>query len=254
MDSRRKNQSIILPVVGMLALFPGAVMHMFALGEATRLASDWVYLSTPLLLIGLASFIGLLRIKLGTAGLGVGAVMSVVGLGVLGFNLQRTINERVRWQTSSMQLSQTTSFCNGQIKPNPTALPFTEDGTNPAVFFRVGESGPSVYDDALNRFEPADYQIEKAAVVVCVSEKRVPVETCTGYIGGGVVDRQRVDLTFQAFSIKSGQKVFEKRYEGEAPRACGNTEKFYGKSLHLTISGEPAKPSLVAELGPLLAH
>jgi hypothetical protein len=243
--------SIVFPLIGMLALGPGAIMHMFALGEATRLGSDWVYLSTPLLLVGAASFIWLLKLKLGTTGLGVGAVISLGAFVAAFVNLNATIVERVRWRDSSMALSDTDRFCRGDIKPNAAALPFDEKGKNPTVFFK-GNS--SIYESSLKPYEPEPYQIENAALVACVTEQTEHVQTCSGYTGGGVVDRERTDATLRVFSIKTGEKLFEKSFTGQTPRACANTEQFYGKSLHVTINGESPQIDLVAELGPLLKH
>lgn len=245
----KRPPSMVFPILGMLAFFPGGVMHMFALGEATRLASDWVYLSTPLLLIGAASFAWLLHGRMGTAGLGVGAVMSVVGLGVLMFNLNARVTERARWQESSFQLTDTTRFCHGDIKPNPRALPYVEGGKNPTVF---NSTNGRMYEKNLDAFEPEEYQIEKAALVACLSDKSVLVETCNGYTGGGVAERSRVDVALKVFSIKTGSVVFEKSFEGKPPRACASTEQFYGKSLRVGISGERPEVDVVAELGPVL--
>ncbi|MDP1822236.1 MAG: hypothetical protein Q8L48_03310 [Archangium sp.] len=255
MEPRPPPKGIALQVIGMLALLPGAVMHSFALGEATRLGSDWVYLSTPLLVLGAASFAWLLQRKLGTPGLAVGALISLVALGAAGVNLQRTITERVRWRASSRALSDTDRFCEGQVKPNSNALSYVEGAANPTVFFKTGTSGhaESTYETELEVFRPGEYQVEKAALVACMVEKRTIVETCNGYIGGGVAERERVDVQVKVFSIKTGAVVFEKSFEGEAPRACANTEKFYGKSLHLTISGErPAQPRVLATLSSVL--
>ncbi len=236
----------------MLALGPGGIMHMFALGEAMRLGSDWVYLSTPLLLIGAASCAWLLQIKLGTTGLAVGAGLSVVAFGGAFFNLNKTITERARWQASSRELSDTDRFCRGELKPNAKALPYQPGAANPTVFF--GPTSANLYDSKFNVFEPKEYQIENAAMVVCVSDKNVLVEKCTGYDQGAVVDRERVDSFIKVVAIETGALVFEKSFEGSAPRACANTEKFYGKSLETLIVGEPAKYDLIAELGPLLKH
>lgn len=234
----------------MLALAPGALMHMFALGEATRLGSDWVSLSTPLLLIGAASFAWLLQIKLGTTGLAVGAGVAVLGLGAAFFNLNATIEKRVKWRASSSELSDTDRFCEGKIVPNAKALPYTPGGHNPAVFF--GPTSFKLYEAKFDPFEPKEYQIENAAMVVCVTEKNVLVEKCTGYDQGAVVDRERIDSSIKVFAIKSGELLLERSFAGTTPRACANTEKFYGKSLETLIVGEAPKFDLVAELGPLL--
>lgn len=255
MEPRPPQQGIALQLVGMLALLPGAVMHSFALGEATRLGSDWVYLSTPLLVLGAASFAWLLQRKLGAPGLAVGGLISLASLGAAGVNLQRTITERARWQASSRALSDTDGFCEGQVKPNASALPYVEGAANATVFFKSGSSGhaESTYETELDVYRPAEHQLEQAALVACMMEKRVTVETCNGYIGGGVAVRERVDVMVKVFSIKTGALVFEQAFEGEAPRACANTEKFYGKSLHLTISGErPAQPRVLAALTSVL--
>jgi hypothetical protein len=249
MNEPKPSGPILLPVVGMLALFPGVVMYGFAMGEATRLASDWVYLSTPLLVIGAASFAWLLHGRLGLPGLVGGAVLSLGALVAAGITLQRTATERGRWQESSSALSRVTRFCRGDTKPDTRALPYVEGGTNPTVF----NDGNTIYDDKLEPYEPARHQIEEAALIACVTDVRVPVETCNGYTGGGVAERERVDRSLKVFSIKTGDLVFEKKFEGKPPRACANTEQFYGKSLRVIITGDPPpKPDLVAELGPLL--
>lgn len=255
MEPRQPPKSIALQLVGMLALAPGAVMHGFALGEATRLNSDWVNLSTPLLLLGAASFVWLLQRKLGTPGLAAGALISLVALGAAGFNLQTTITERVRWQASARALSDTDRFCEGQVKPNPAALPYVEGAANATVFFKSGTSGhaQASYEKELDAFRPAKHQLEQAALVACMMDQRVTVETCNGYIGGGVAVRERVDVQVKVFSIRTGAMVLEKTLEGTAPRACGSTEKFYGKSLHVTINGErPAQPQVLATLTSVL--
>ncbi len=144
MEPRPEPKSIVFPLLGMLALFPGAVMYGFALGEATSLASDWVYLSAPLLLVGAASFTWALQRKLGSVGLGAGAFLSFCALAAAGINLQTKAAGRAKWQASSFALTETGLFCTGDVKPNPAALPFTEGGPNPAVFFKAG--GLSMYD------------------------------------------------------------------------------------------------------------
>lgn len=246
MESRPPSKSVVLPLLGVLALGPGLIMFSFAKGEATRLASDWVYLSTPLLIIGVASFAWLLQRKLGTAGLAVGAVLGVAGLGFAMFDLNQAITERVRYRESARALEETRRFCEGKPKPTARALPFTEGGANPAVFFKSG--GQSLYEKELDPFEPSAYQIEKAALVGCLMDKATTVETCNGYMGGGVVERKRVDVSLKLYSLQTGAVVFEKFVQGKAPRACANTEKFYGKSLRLTITGErPPQGELVAE-------
>lgn len=251
MESRPESKSIVLPLVGMLALFPGAVMYSFALGEATRLASDWVYLSTPLLLVGAASFTWALQRKLGSVGIGAGAFLSVCALAAAGLHLQTTVTARAKWQASSFALSHTSAFCSGDVKPNPEALPFKEGGPNPAVFYKTG--GQSMYDAMLDPFEPAEYQVEKAALVVCLSDKSESVEKCTGYTDGAVAERVRTDVSLTAFSIKTGKVVFEKTFAGGVPRACGSVEQFYGKSKHMTISGDrPKDVDLIAALGSVL--
>lgn len=251
MEPRAESKSIVLPLVGMLALLPGAVMYGFALGEATRLASDWVYLSTPLLLLGAASFTWALQRKLGSVGLGAGAFLSVCALAAAGLHLQSSVTARAKWQASSFALSRTSAFCNGEVKPHPDALPFKEGGPNPAVFYKTG--GQSLYDAKLNQFEPAEYQLEKAALVVCLSDKTESVEKCTGYTDGAVAERVRTDVSLRAYSIQTGKLVFEKEYEGGVPRACGSVEQFYGKSKHMTIAGErPKEIDLIAALGGVL--
>jgi len=251
MESRPESKSIVLPLVGMLALFPGAVMFSFALGEATRLASDWVYLSAPLLLLGAASFTWALQRKLGSVGIGAGAFLSVCALAAAGVHLQTTVAARAKWQESSFALSRTSSFCSGEIKANPAALPFTEGGPNPAVFYKTG--GQSMYDAKLNPYEPSEYQLEKAALVVCLVDKDESVEKCGGYTDGAVAERVRTDVLLSAFSIKTGKRVYEKKFVGGVPRACGSVEEFYGKSKHVTISGaRPPEIDLIAELGSVL--
>jgi hypothetical protein len=251
MEPRPEPKSIVFPLLGMLALLPGGVMYGFALGEATRLASDWVYLSAPLLLVGAASFTWALQRKLGSAGLGAGAFLSFCALAAAGINLQTKATARAKWQASSRALRHTSSFCTGDIKPNPDALPFTEGGPNPAVFYKTG--GQSLYDSKLKPFEPSEYQLEKAALVVCLVDQTESVEKCGGYTDGAVAERVRTDAVLSAFSIKTGKKLFEKRFEGDVPRACGSVEEFYGKSKHVTISGaRPAQVELVAELGSIL--
>lgn len=237
----------------MLALFPGAITFSFAVHEATSLNSDWVKIATPLLLIGAASFVWLLKIKLGTPGVGVGAAISLAAFGYASFHFNTTVTERVRWMASSRALSDTDRFCVGEIKPNAAALAFNEKGGNKAVFFKGNGSSPQAdYSDPLDQFRPSPHQIENASLVSCMMEKLVNVETCSGYTGGATVDRERVDLSIKVFSIKTGQVVFEKLVEGESPRNCSSTEQFYGKSLHTTITGKRPETDIVAELSPLL--
>lgn len=241
---------IWLQLVGMLALGPGAITFMFAMGEATRLDSDWVKISTPLLLIGAGSFAWLLQRKLGAAGLAAGAALSLGAIGFAFFKLNTTITERARWRTSSRALSDTEQLCQGRAAPNAKALAYTPGGKNPAVFF--GPTRFQLYEAKFNAFEPAEYQIENAAMVICISEQTIEVERCTGYTGGAVATRQRIDQSIKAYAIKTGEQVFEKKFEGVAPRACAATEQFYGKSLSTVIVGEPVKLDVLAELGPLL--
>jgi hypothetical protein len=247
---RQQSPSIWLPLVGMLALGPGAITFMFAVGEATQLNSDWVKISTPLLLIGAASFVWLLKIKLGTPGVGVGAAISLAAIGYAFFHLNTTIEQRVKWRASSKELSDTERFCEGKVTPNPKALPYTAGAANPVVFF--GPTHFKLYEEKYNAFEPKEYQIENAAMVICLSEKRVEVEKCTGYTGGAVVVRERTDQSLKAYAIKTGELVFEKSFEGEEPRQCASTEQFYGKSLETLIVGEAVEYDVIAELGPLL--
>lgn len=247
---RQQSPSLWLPLTGMLALGPGAITFMFAMGEATQLNSDWVKISTPLLLLGAASFVWLLQRKLGAPGLAVGAALSLGALGYAYFSLNTTITERVRWRSSSKELSDTERFCQGKTEPNSKALAYTPGKQNPTVFF--GPSRFQLYEAKYNAFEPKEYQIENASMVVCLTEKTVEVEKCTGYTGGAVVTRQRIDQSLKAYAIKSGELLFEKAFEGETPRACASTEQFYGKSLSTVIVGEPVKYDVIAELGPLL--
>ena len=242
--------SIVLPVIGMLAVLPGALMHSFALHEASRLGNDWVGLSTPLLVISAASFAWLLRIKLGTVGLSIGAVL---GLGVLGaafVNLHRTITKRAQFEASAAELDLTKQrFCSGDIKPNPKALSVNERGGNSVVLSREPWGGSGLMGN-----QPDPYQIENTALVACLKETPVTVESCTGYDNGGMVNRARVDLSLKVFSIKTGTLLLEKALKGAEPRACGSTEKFAPGQVIATIQGKTAEPDLVAELGPLLAR
>jgi hypothetical protein len=219
MEPRPSQKGIALQLVGMLALLPGAVMHSFALGEATRLGSDWVYLSTPLLVLGAASFAWLLQRKLGTPGLAVGGLISLASLGAAGVNLQRTITERARWQASSRALSDTDGFCEGQVTPNASALPYVEGAANATVFFKSGSSGhaESTYEAELDVYRPSEHQLEKAALVACMMEKRVTVETCNGYIGGGVAVRERVDVMVKVVQHQDRRAGVREGLRGRGP-------------------------------------
>lgn len=232
--------SIVAPALGMLALLPGLLTYSFAKGEATQLNSDWVKISVPLLLLGFASLSWLLSIKLGRIGVGAGAAAGLLAIGGMLVSLKGTIDERAKWMDSSKALSDAGELCTPRGKPDPRARAYQAGTKNPAVFFKAdGYSGPSkMYESELDRYEPERYQIEEAALVACVLEKRESVEKCGGYSEGGIAERERIDTEVKLVSIKTGEVVFEKLFSGTPPRACGSVETFYGKSKHVTISGE----------------
>lgn len=82
-----------------------------------RQASDGVYLSTPLLLIGATAFTWALQHKLGSVG--IGAFLSVCALAVAGIHLQKTVATRAKWQESSFALS--TATCASWRAPEPAS-------------------------------------------------------------------------------------------------------------------------------------
>ena len=247
------KKSIVPPLVGMLALLPGALMYSFALSEATRLDHDWVKLCAPLLFIGASSFAWLLQRRAGTPGAGIGLAIAAFALGGLGVHLQTTVTKRARWQASSRALSSTDRFCDGQVTPQKEARAFVEGAPNPTLVFHTGTSGyaESWSESSLDPLRPEPYQLENAALVACAIDKRVSVEKCEGYTGGGVAERVRVDVTVQVFAIKTGARIFDETFTGETPRACAHTEKFFGKDEHphVTITGErPPQAEVLAAL------
>jgi len=235
-----RKKSLALPLIGLLALLPGLVMYGFAKGEATRLASDWVYLSAPLLLLGGAAAVLLLQRLWSKPGLIAGALGVGGALIFLTVSLNASITQRVRWQEASRQLRDTQAFCDGKPAPNPRAMAFDPKGRNGTVFFHSGPSGhaEAMYASELRAWEPSEYQIDQAALVGCLTEKRTVVERCQGYEGGAIAVRTRIDLEAKLYSIQTGELVFEQTFPGTTPRACAGMESFYGKSKELAITGE----------------
>jgi len=224
-------------------LLPGLLLFTFALGEARDFGSDWVLLSTPLLLLSAVSLAwggGRMMGKVGyLVGGGIGLAALVVAFAVLGGR----IDDRATYSANARALDDTEAFCTGGGRADARAQPYRKGQGRPSVIvFENLTPGPysssfkSSYDAAFRRWRTDPYQIQAATLVACIERVDTRIQTCP-YDQGARIDRMKSALKVSLYAIHDGTRVLETTLEGEPPRPCGLTEKFYGSSKESAIYG-----------------
>jgi hypothetical protein len=253
-----RRKGVLWPLLGAVCfLLPGGVTYMFALGEARAFASDWVYISAPLLVLGGLCLLLVLGRLLGRAGWALGALVVLGGLGGAGIALSAEIDRRVAWDAGHRALRDAERLCNGTGKPDPRAAAYDpkRPGKHPTVFVADFDHGHdySAEHAAFERFEPERFQIDEVELLVCLRDKRDTVESCP-YSEGAVKKRVRVDREIRLLVVRTGEELFKTTLVGQAPRACQATEKFYGREAKEgAIFGEPPSlRDLMAQIEPFL--
>ncbi|HOX46025.1 MAG TPA: hypothetical protein PK668_20650 [Myxococcota bacterium] len=253
------RKSILWPAfLALCFLLPGGVTFSFALGEASSFASDWVYISAPLLALGGLCVVLVLGRLLGRAGRAIGALLLLGGLGAGWYLLDQAIAVRVDYRERYDALQATEKLCDGTGQPDPRAAAYDpkRPGLHPAVVFTRTEHGsrcPYEDDKLYRRFEPDRHQIDRVELVACVLDKPDTVESCR-YTEGAVKERIRVDREIQLLVIRTGERLLKTTLVGEVPRACKDTEEFYGQEAKTgAIHGAPPSAAdVVRQLEPFL--
>lgn len=237
----------------MVFLGPGLIVWSFAEHEASSFSNDWVMICTPLLLLGIASLVYFLWRLLGTVGAAVGGLLGVGLLGALFFMLNSSIGERVAYREARERLDDTTlAFCAGAGVAQPDARPVSSSGINPTSLLR-GRTGNlhSHYVAGFADWRPEVPRVDATALVACVEERTVDLETCE-YSEGRLLRRVRYDRAIQLFALSTGQLVAETVLAGGTPDACAGIEEFYGSGDNVKSGPEPTDEEIVAFLRPFI--
>lgn len=256
---KKPRKSPLWPLLGAVLFFgPGGVTYGFAVGEATRFASDWVYICTPLLVLaGVCLTLGIGRL-FDKVGLIIGLVLSLAGLGAAYVNLDGKIAKRQEHRRKYDEYKDLQRFCQGKTQAEARAMAYEsgKPGLAPTAVYLAGRYNSGrfsiSYKTEFSKWRPVKPYLEDTALVACVQERSLPpLETCH-YTGGRSLKRVRTDVDIKLFAVKTGKLVFETRMRGGEPRACGGTEKFYGSYKDSTIPG--TVPSLAETADVLRPH
>lgn len=235
-------------------LGPGFITWSFAEHEAMRIASDWFYISTPLLLVGFVCLGLALHRFLGMTGVIIGVVVGVATLGGLTFVLSGSIDERVEYRAQLRRLDLTEAFCTGVGAAQPDAMPYTPGAPNTMVTY--SGSGQVMRDEfgaPFRDWRPETPRVDQTALVGCIVDIRSEIETCQ-YDGGRMLHRVRVDRAVRVFSLQTGQLVGETLLAGGMPDGCHSLEEFYGSGDNTRAGTVPSDEDVVAYLRPLIGR
>jgi hypothetical protein len=239
-------------------LLPGGVTFSFALGEASSIASDWVWICAPLLLLGGLSVVLVLGRLFRRVGYVIGAILVLAGFGMACTALEIAISARLHYRERYDALQATEKLCDGTGQPDPRAAAYDpkRPGKHPVVVFtRSAHGGGGSYEEdrVYRALGPERYQIDQAELVACVTDKEDKLESCR-YTEGAVMERIRVDREVQLFVIRTGERIFRTNLLGQVPRECGATEEFYGKEARTGViyGAPPSAADVVGQLGPHL--
>ncbi|MFO0547179.1 MAG: hypothetical protein U0271_02260 [Polyangiaceae bacterium] len=244
------RKSPVFPIIAAVVLLPpGALTYMFAWREATRLTSDWVYISMPLLTLGGLSVVWALARLLKVPGIVIGGGLFGIGLASALFLLNEEATKRRNYQESAQAVRETEGFCRGKGKPNRRAPEYDpkRSGRHSTVTYAETSFGSASYVDSEKYRSLMDdkYQIEATELVLCLKERDVDVGSCA-YSGGVNLILSRRDTDLKLYSIRSGDLVFEKTFEGGPPRPCQTMEKFYGTGDNHTY-GDPVTAEVILD-------
>ena len=244
-----------LPLIGAIVfLGPGLITWSFAEHEAMRFASDWVYISTPLLLLGFACFALVLHRWMGRNGLIAGGVVGLVVIGALMFVLSGSIGERVAYREQVQRLDESEAFCTGHGVPQPDALAYDASSPNATIVFSGTER--SLHDEfgaGFRDWRPDTPRVDQTALVGCVIERRNELEVCQ-YSEGRQMHRIRVDRAISLYALQTGQLVAETVLVGGMPDGCQMIEEFYGGGDNTKTGTQPTDEDVLAYLTPLVGR
>lgn len=235
-------------------LGPGLITWSFAEGEASSFASDWVYISTPLLILGFVCVAWVARRWLGNAGLIAGGVLGLAVIGVLMFVLSGSIAERVEWREQVRRLDDTEAFCRGEGMPHPDALAYTPNAPNATVVFSgQGTVLSREYGAGFRDWTPETPRVDQTALVGCVVDQRNELETCR-YSEGRMMHRVRIDRVVSLHSLQTGQPVGQTVLVGGMPEGCQMIEQFYGSGDNTKTGTVATDEDVLAYLRPLVGR
>lgn len=233
---------------------PGLITWSFAEHEAMRIGSDWVYISTPLLLVGFVCLGLALYRFLGTTGVIIGVVIGVATLGGLMFVLSGSIDERVEYRAQVRRLDRTEAFCTGIGTPEPDAPAYTPGSPNTIVVYSGSErTMHREFGAPFRDWRPETPRVDQTALVGCVVDQRHELETCQ-YDGGRMMHRVRVDRAVRVYSLQTGELVGETLLVGGMPEGCHMIEEFYGGGDNTKSGTVPSDEDVVAFLRPLVGR
>jgi hypothetical protein len=253
-----KKTSIWLVVLGVLVALPGAVTFDFAMGEARDMGNDWVKISFPLLFVaGALVTVGLLGL-VGKAGIAVGAIATLAGIGFAYVKLDGKVAERQEWDRNRQAIVDASAICRGERNREHDAMLFNVKKHNTLVVYETpsgSDSWRSVHDDAYEPWSPDRYQIQNVALMACVREiRQPPLEKCM-YTGGRSLERVRYDKDVRLYALSTATIVFSETLVGGTPRACKGLEEFYGDYKDSIIPGDiPTHAQVVDVLRPYLGR
>ncbi len=230
---------------------PGLVTWSFAEGEASNFTNDWVYISTPLLVLGFACVGLFLRRWMGALGLLTGAVVGLATIGALMFLLSGSIEERLEWRAQMRRLGATESFCAGGAAAHPDALAYNPAAPNATVVFSGREGALSrAYGDAFRDWTPEIPRVDQTALVACIVDRRDELEVCE-YSGGRMLHRVRLDRTVQLYALSKGRLLAETEFTGGVPTGCQMIEQFYGtRGDNVTLGSTASEEDVLTFLRP----
>lgn len=244
-----------LPLIGSIVfLGPGFITWSFAEGEASSFASDWVYISTPLLVLGFVCVALVLRRWMGSGGLIAGGVVGLGVIGALMFVLSGSIAERVERRAQIRRLDDTESFCTGGATPHPDAVAYTPGSPNTIVVFSGHDRVLSrEYGTGFRDWTPETPRVDQTALVGCVVDTRSELETCR-YSEGRMMHRVQIDRAVSVYSLQTGQVVAQTVLTGGMPDGCQMIEEFYGGGDNTKTGTVATDEDVLAYLRPIVGR